>query len=165
MKKCFFLLTFVFVFVITQLQGQDYKSAVGARLGSPLSISYKTFISEQGALEGYIGFRGNVSYNWVSISGAYLHHQPLEIEDIQNLKWYVGGGGSVMFWNYPNSVVDDFSSTALGIQGYLGLEYTFDDIPLNLTIDWIPTVFVGGNLYINNFGVGYGSLGVRYILK
>lgn len=147
-----------------QLQAQNYKSAVGARLGSPLSLSYKTFISDQNALEGYVGFRGNVNYSWISISGAYLVHRPLEIEGAEGLDWYFGGGGSIYFWNYADRFFDDYNSTALGIQGYLRLEYTFSDIPLNLTIDWIPTIFIGNNLFVNTFGGGYGSVGVRYVL-
>ena len=54
------------------------------------------------------------------------------------------------------------SSTSFGIQGYLGLDYTFEDLPLNLTVDWIPTIFLNG--FNNGFGGSYGSLGIRYVL-
>ncbi|NJL76312.1 MAG: hypothetical protein HC892_16145 [Saprospiraceae bacterium] len=165
MKKFFFLFVLLIILACNQLQAQNYTSAVGARLGSPISLSYKMFISDQNALEGYIGFRDNASYNWFSISGAYLVHRPLEIEGIEGLDWYFGGGGSVFFWSYPNGTVDNYSTTTLGIQGYLGLEYTLSNIPLNFTIDWIPTIFIGNNLFVNSFGGGYGSVGVRYVLN
>lgn len=151
-------------FMIGTLSAQEYyKSAVGARLGSPISASYKTFISEKGAIEGYVGLRSYGFGSWFNVSGAYQVHNP--ISDVDGLQWYYGGGVSVFFWNYDNVFADSgFSSTSFGLQGYLGLDYAFDDIPLNLSLDWIPTFFIG-DLNINSFGAGYGSLGVRYILS
>jgi hypothetical protein len=47
--------------------------------------------------------------------------------------------------------------------GVIGLDYKFSEIPLNLSVDWMPTYFLGG--YIGGFGGGYGSLSARYVLK
>ena len=58
---------------------------------------------------------------------------------------------------------DTSTTTSFGIQGYLGLDYAFEDIPLNITADWIPTIFLNG--FGSGFGAGYGTLGVRYILN
>lgn len=146
---------------------QPYTTAVGLRLGYPSSITAKHFLSENGALEGYLGTRGYLGLRWYNLSAAYLHHFPLEIEEIENLNWYVGGGASAFLWSYDLGFYgggSGFSSTTLGVQGYIGLDYTFGDIPLNLTLDWSPTLFVG-NGYFGGFGAGYGSLGVRYLLK
>lgn len=146
------------------LFAQDfYQSAIGARLGSPFSASYKTFINESAAIEAYAGIRTYGFGGWLSLSGAYQIHEPLE-EVIEGLQWYYGAGASIFFWNYRDSNLDDFSSTSLGIQGYLGLDYTFSDHPIQLTVDWVPTIFIG-NINVSAFGAGYGSLGVRYILK
>lgn len=51
------------------MQAQDYKSAVGVRLGYPLAISYKTFISEPSAIEAYVDYRGYSFYNYISVNG------------------------------------------------------------------------------------------------
>jgi hypothetical protein len=51
------------------MQAQDYKSAVGVRLGYPLAISYKTFISESSAIEAYVDYRGYSFYNYISVNG------------------------------------------------------------------------------------------------
>ncbi len=162
MKTKFILFCLLFVgFSTVATAQQNYSSAVGARFGYPLSASYKKFISEPGAIEAYVGLRGNTAWTWVSISAAYLHHKELEIENISGLNWYFGGGGSVYFWNYKFST--DIASTTLGLQGYIGLEYTFDDLPLTVTLDWVPTIFL--NSYVDSFGGGYGGLGVRYILN
>lgn len=146
------------------MQAQNYDLAIGTRLGNPLSISAKKFISEPGAIEGYLGFRSNPTYNWFSLSGAYQHHNPLEIQSIDGLQWYFGGGATLYFWDFKDIFLEDeYSGASLGIQAYLGLEYNFNDIPVNLTVDWIPTLFF--NSYLSGFGAGYGSLGVRYILN
>lgn len=140
---------------------QDFDSAVGLRFGYPLSVTYKTFISETAALEGYVGYRnyaGSVSF--FNINAAYQIHQ--DIEDVDQLQWYYGGGGNIAFWS------GDFldRNTSIGISGYAGLSYTFPDIPLNLSIDWVPTFFINGNAgFANGFSAGYGSLAARYVLS
>jgi len=143
------------------LQAQDYKTAIGARLGYPLSASIKHFITENHALEGYVGTRGYAGYRWSNVSGAYLIHKP--IEEVEGLKWYFGGGASVYFWRFDFGFGENFGTTSIGIQGYGGLEYTFENAPISLSVDWIPTVFING--FGSGFGGGFGSLAVRYTLK
>ncbi len=151
----------VILFLFSQnTEAQVYNSAIGARLGYPLSLSYKTFISNESALEGYVGFRNWPNYRWVSVNGAYLLHFP--IEEVPNLQWYVGGGGGLYFWNYKVFGSERDSQVGLGVQAYLGIDYTFEEVPLNLTIDWIPTVFLSG--YRTGFGATYGNVGVRYVM-
>ncbi|MEL6862895.1 MAG: hypothetical protein AAFP19_00690 [Bacteroidota bacterium] len=140
---------------------QYYERAVGARLGYPLSASYKHFLNDSNALEFYLGTRGFTLYRWFSVSGAYLVHKP--IEDINGLRYYFGGGATVYFWNFDNDFIGDNSNTSIGLQGYIGLDYAFEDVPINLTVDWIPTIFI--NSVLSSFGGGYGTIGVRYILE
>lgn len=156
----FLSLAFTF-FVVTNADAQSYKTAVGARLGYPLSASFKTFLSESSAVEVYAGFRGWTGYRWISISGAYLIHKP--ISGVDNLNWYFGGGASVYFWTFDSGFLNNDGSTSIGIQGYLGLDYRIPDTPVNITADWVPTFFLNG--FGSGFGGGYGSLGIRYILK
>ncbi len=168
MKKLIVLLP---VFAVCMLfsgsaEAQDYKTAVGARLGYPLSASLKYVLNDNGsAIEAYVGTRGWGYGRYVSVSAAYQIHKPLDIEGLDGLYYYFGGGATIAFWNYADDFFfdDDYSTTAIGIQGYLGLDYAFEDTPINLTVDWIPTFFVNG--YGNGFGGGYGSVGIRYILS
>jgi hypothetical protein len=81
----------------TEAVAQDYKSAVGLRLGSPLAVSYKTFISESSAIEGYVGYRGFSGFSWITINGAYQIHN--DISSVDGLQWYYGGGAGVQLWN------------------------------------------------------------------
>ena len=103
--------------------GQNYQSAAGIRAGYPLSVSYKTFLNESSAIEGYVGARFFSGYNWYSISGAYQIHKPLG--DTEGLQFYFGGGASVFLWSFGNSFfgAESYSSTTFGVQGYLGLDY------------------------------------------
>jgi hypothetical protein len=153
-----FVLLFMFVAVS---QAQEYNSAIGLRLGTPLSVSYKKFISEQGAFEGVAGFRSFAGYSWFNIGAYYQHHN--EIASVNGLRWYYGAGANVYFWSYDSGFIDAGSSTSIGISGVLGLDYKFEDIPLNLSVDWIPTFFVNG--YGNGFAGGYGALAARYTLN
>lgn len=140
---------------------QDYSSAIGLRLGYPLSLSYKTFLNDQGAVEVFGGIRGFSTYSWVNIGGAYQHHQ--DISGVEGLNWYIGGGASVFFWNFKDSFFgDNSSSTTFGILGNIGLDYTFPETPINVSVDWMPIYFING--FGNGFGGGYGGLAIRYVL-
>ncbi len=162
MKKLFCIASMlVFLTAATsQLQAQDYNTAIGARLGYPLSVSVKHFITESNAIEGYVGTRWYKKYRWTNVSGAYLVHFPLE--GVDDLKWYLGAGASLYLWGFDTGFADNSRRTSVGIQGYLGLEYTFSDTPISLSLDWVPTIFVNG--YGSGFGGGYGSFAVRYVL-
>lgn len=143
---------------------QNYTSAIGLRLGYPLSVSYKHFLSENGAIEVFGGFRSYSGYGWFNVGGLYQYHKP--IPDVDGLNWYFGGGASVFFWNYDNDFVfgdEDDSSLSVGLLGNVGLEYTFKEAPINVSVDWVPIFFVNG--YGSGFGGGYGALAVRYVLK
>lgn len=165
-KAILFFSLFIFCLMANTAQAQDFKSAVGARLGYPLSVTYKHFLNETGAIEVYAGTRGFGGllgvggYRWYSVSGGYQIHA--DIESVEGLQWYYGAGASVFFWTYDFDT--DASSVSLGLQAYGGLSYTFEDQPVNISIDWVPTIFL--NSYANSgFNAGYGSVAVRYILQ
>ncbi|MEZ4910436.1 MAG: hypothetical protein R2774_06210 [Saprospiraceae bacterium] len=161
MKNKFLALLAAFMFCSVISYGQSYNSAIGARLGYPLSLSYKKFISDRAAVEGILGFKSYTGYSWINVGGLYEIHN--ELPSIDGLSWYYGAGASIYLWSYDNDFIDAGSSTSIGISGVIGLDYRFADIPLNISIDWIPTFFVNG--YGNGFGSEYGGIGVRYILN
>lgn len=159
-SKIFTLL--VFIFIITSAgYSQDYNSAVGLRFGSPTSVSYKKFISGNSAFEVTAGYRGYSGYSWFNVGAYYQLHN--DISSVRGLKWYYGAGANVYFWSFDNNFINnDASSTSIGLSGVLGLDYKFADIPLNLSIDWIPTFFLNG--FNDGFEGGYGALSARYVL-
>ncbi|MEM7372446.1 MAG: hypothetical protein AAF587_27750 [Bacteroidota bacterium] len=145
----------------------QYKTAIGLRLGSPLSISLKHFLREPLALEVYVGTRGYTSsLRTANVSAALQFHKPLElIDELDGLHYYLGVGASAFFWSY-GGLFDgiNFSDNSIGIQGYAGLDYAFASTPINLSLDWSPTIFLNTD-YVRGFGLGYGSLSIRYIFK
>ena len=58
---------------------QNYKTAVGARIGYPLTLSGKYFINESIAVEGNLGLRAFSGYSWIALSAAGLKHKPLDV--------------------------------------------------------------------------------------
>lgn len=172
MKKLFFLFAFLGALLFSNaIHAQEYKSAIGARLGLPISATYKMFLSESSAVELILGIRStrtsffNDSYRFTSIQigAAYQIHKP--INSLEGLYWYYGAGASAYIYNYPNNdSFNDYGSFGIGLSGYLGLDYKIQDVPINLSLDWIPTVFIGEGYY-GGFGAGYGGLAVRYTIN
>ena len=157
--KNLFLVLIIFLGGVMTSQAQDYNSAIGLRLGYPTSITFKKFVSETSAFEVYGGIRGIGVGTSIRANAAYLIHT--ELGDIENLKWYYGGGAGVSFYRFDSDYFGT-SGTSLTVSGYVGLEYTLEDIPLTLSVDWSPTYFIGG--FGKGFGADGGGLGVRYIL-
>lgn len=160
--KTFRLFSFILglaLLCITTTQAQNYKTAVGARIGYPLTISGKYFMNESIAIEGNVGLRAFSEYRWIALSAAGLKHKPLDVVD--GLNWYYGAGISVYFWSFET--VSTFASSSFGLQGYVGLDYTFKKSPINVTIDWTPTFFING--YTSGLGTRFGGLGIRYTLN
>jgi hypothetical protein len=160
MKTKFFSFLLVFFFFIGVNHAQDYKSAIGAKLGYGLVGSYKTFLSESAAVDLFGGIRFG---GGLALGAYYLKHKPIAAVD--RLKWYWGFGGSYTTWTYGLSN----NYYELGASGVLGLDYSFDDLPLNLSVDWAPTFVIldsydyGGNY--DRFRGGYGAFTARYILN
>ncbi len=151
----------IFFLFSGNLKGQLYDGVVGLRLGVPLSISYKKIINENKAIEGYIGTRGKNGYRFINISGGYQIIEPIDLWGVEELYYYYGGGASIYFWSFKEA--GNNQTVTPGLQGYLGLEYTFPDKPINITLDWVPTLFIIGHL--SGLRGGYLSLGVRYVLS
>ncbi len=150
------------------ITAQDYNSAVGLRLGVPVSVSYKTFLGGgSNAFEAFASYRKRSfysSYDWtrIGVGAGYQIHK--DIASVDGLMWYFGAGASVYFWNFSNSAYfDNSNTTSFGLLGFLGLDYSFANVPVNVSIDWVPVFFLNG--YGNGFGADSGALSVRYIIS
>ena len=162
-KSTLILCLFLVLGLANQLSAQSYKSAIGARLGYPVSLSYKQFISNQGAIELIAGYRGYAFYRWFNVGALYEHHMG-EIKGLDGLNWYIGGGGSAYFFSFDDAFIGDGgTSTSFALLGVIGLDYKFKNYPINLSLDWMPAFFLNG--FGNGFDGGYGGLSVRYTLR
>lgn len=157
-----FILTIIVLLVSNSpIKAQTYKTAVGLRVGVPLSASYKRMFDDNKALEGYIGTLGKKDYRWICLSGAYLVHQPIDLGGLEELYYYYGGGASIYFWSYEFE--GNNQSTTPGIQGYLGAEYLLPNHPFVVSLEWMPSVFISG--HIEGFRARYFSVGIKYLLE
>ena len=163
MKKLFFLFAFLgAIFFSNAIHAQEYNSAVGARLGYPLSFSYKKFLGGSNAVEGIVGLGFWGSGSWIAINGLYQVHKP--INGVDGLMWYFGGGAGVNLLSYKSSYVGSNGRFGINISGNLGLDYKISSAPINLSVDWIPGFYIGDG-YLSGFGASYGGLAVRYTLN
>lgn len=162
MKTKIVLLSIVLAFAAATVKAQDYKSAIGGKVGYGLVASYKTFLSSRDAVDLF----GGIHWGGVALGAYWERHN--EISSINNLYWYYGAGGSYTTWSYGYIGYDRYYE--IGLSGVLGLDYKFESVPLNVSLDWAPTIVVLDSwdypgAKINRFRGGYGALSIRYILK
>jgi hypothetical protein len=157
MKKL--IITSLIAFCIVSVSiAQDYRTGVGVRGGFESGLTVKHFTREKSAYEFILASR----WRGFEVTGLYeVHNQAF---DAERLKWFVGFGGHVGFWNgdYTYKYWGDQGTnyTVAGIDGILGLEYSFKEVPFNLSLDWKPAFnFIG---YSGFWGDG-GALSIRYI--
>lgn len=161
MKRIVLLVcTFIVLAMAQNAKAQDYQSAIGLRFGYPLSATYKFFTNESAAFEFYAGFRGYSFYNYINVGAMYQVHKP--ISGVDGLSWYFGGGASALIYNFDTGFDDD-GNFGIGLNGVLGLDYKFANAPINLSVDWMPTIYITG--YLSGFGGGLGALSARYTLN
>lgn len=157
MKKYLFIICLsIFSFAVnaqSNVTSQNYTTAAGVKF-YPGSFTIKHFISEKAALEGLAYF-----YNrGFRVTGLYEFH--FDIEGAPGLKWYVGPGAHVGFYSGRKDSYNAF--TRVGIDGVLGLDYKFAGAPINLSLDWQPSVDFGSK-YGNGFNGNWGGFAIRYV--
>jgi hypothetical protein len=140
------------------VSAQDYRTGIGLRGGFANGLTIKHFTGEKSALEFLLASR----WRGVEITVLYeIHNQAF---DAERLKWYYGFGGHVGFWNgdYTNKYWGDPGTqyTVVGIDGILGLEYSFSEVPINIGLDWKPAFNLIG---YSGFWADGGALSIRFI--
>ncbi|PPK85150.1 hypothetical protein CLV84_2042 [Neolewinella xylanilytica] len=159
LTRCYLIIG-LFFSITAVTHAQQYDRAVGLRFGYPLSVSYKKFINYTDAVELYAGWRGWRRYRAFSLNGAYQIHR--DFPDVRGLQWYYGGGAGVQLWSYDNY---ERGSATVSLSGYLGLEYLIPDVPLTISVDWRPTIYLGTQRDdgFHNLSVSSGAVAVRYL--
>lgn len=156
MKKLIFTLIAGFALLtmnVSNANAQDYKNAIGGRFGTANGISFKTGLSKGAMLELIGNFRSNNSFDYFNLTGLYEVYKP--INGAQGLNFYYGGGatiGSVKAKGYDGDVY-------ISANGVLGLDYKFNGVPFNLSLDWVPAFQLTPN---TGFYGGDVGLGVRF---
>lgn len=153
MKKTAFITALLITLSIASAQAQ-YKLGVGLRLNYGYGISVKYNMNRSKSFEGIVYSR----WRGVNFTGLYEIHKPAF--QAQNWRWYYGVGGHLGYWKdggrYGNPWFENNNSnTVIGADGIVGLEYTFKQAPLNLSVDWKPAFNIVGytGLWLDDIAV------------
>lgn len=135
---------------------QDYTTGVGFRGGFFKGLSVKHFIDSDIAIEGLLTSR----WEGLGITGLYEIHKPLG--NVDHLVWYYGAGAHIGFWSGDKVdwADDNESYTVIGADVILGVEYNFQEIPINISLDWKPAVNIIGHVGLWTDGAAFS---IRYI--
>ena len=138
---------------LQSLSAQNYKTALGVRLSSSNamqsnSISIKQFINEKTAIEGLFTFGDPLAL------GALIEfHKPLSAA---GLTYFYGAGGYIAFLKNVNVTTQKTSTDAnFGAQGIIGLDYKFNNIPLNISLDWKPELNIVTDINFEPVAIGF----------
>ncbi|MEO7923126.1 MAG: hypothetical protein ABIR30_05565 [Chitinophagaceae bacterium] len=154
MKKVFFLcLVVAATCSLNPVQAQDYRTALGVRLSSASamqnnSISIKHFITDKTAIEGLFTFGDPLA-----IGALVEFHKPLAAS---GLNYFYGAGGYVGFTKtYNVNTNKNETDPNFGAQGIIGLDYKFNNIPLNLSLDWKPELNIVSDINFEPAAIGF----------
>lgn len=147
----------------SQAQDNISKNTIGLRVGNNyglgIEISYQKKLSAKNRLELDFGWKNDNNTDAIKISGIYQWYWKIEKE----LDWFAGFGSGLGTWNtndnYNNGYAGD-NGLFVVINGDIGIEYNFKEIPIQIAIDGRPE-FIFNNYDKNDFGFNIG-LAARY---
>lgn len=145
--------------ISAQSMGRTYETALGLKFAGAGGVTLKHFLNKKAALEG-------IAYFWRyggNITGLYEFHG--DINGAPGLKWYVGPGAHIGFWNtkWKDRYGYNYNGSYVGLDGVLGLDYKFNGAPINMSLDWQPSINFGdGPDRYYGFYSGWGGFAIRY---
>ena len=152
-KWIYLSLLYIIFFSKAYAQEQNaasYKTAVGIKF-YPESVTLKHFISENSAVEIQ-------SYFWKGNRLVGLYEKYASILGVNSMNWYFGAGAHLSMYD-RNSYQ---GGSCLGVDGILGIDYKIKNVPIELSLDWQPSIDFGGGL---GFAGNWGGLGIRFVLE
>ncbi|MFA6400422.1 MAG: hypothetical protein WCX31_02185 [Salinivirgaceae bacterium] len=155
MKKLL-LIAFMAIGITAASKAQYYNTGIGLRAGFTNGLTIKHFLGTKASIEGIIGSR------WHGVEFTGLYEINNRAFDADRLNWFFGFGGHIGFWDGDRTYWGEPNTnyTVVGLDGILGLEYSFIEVPLSLSIDWKPSFNIVNN---NDFWADGGALSIRYI--
>ncbi len=149
----------LFILLVSAGKAQDYHTGLGLRASVSPGISVKHFFTTNMAGEGILTVR------WGGFNATGLAEWHLSVFDTEGFYFFYGGGAHLGVWD---SEKDYYGSNTggttlfLGVDGIIGLEYAFLDIPLSISLDWKPGMNV-----ISDFGFFFDDLAIsfRYLFR
>jgi hypothetical protein len=112
---------------------------VGVGLGGGTTgagLSAKVFLSDASAVQAVAGPWGGWGNGGLGLSADYLYEMPTIVEgDVAELAWNVGAGAGV-------GIYSQSATLGVAVAGVAGLEVAFKPAPLDLVIEYRPTLSV-----------------------
>jgi len=131
---------------------EEYRNdlGVGIRFGAPSGVTVKKYLGTN-ALEAGVGvFYGSTLTAFVH----YLFHRPIanigEDFETDGLDWYYGFGAQMKSYR---------GFFDLAVDGVIGVEYTFSEVPLSIFLDIVGNVEIVDTPFLIG---GAGGVGMRY---
>ena len=128
-----------------------YQNASGVKF-FPGSISIKHTLFSKNKFEGLI-------YSWKGVRAVALYEFENRIEGVDGLCWYFGPGAHIQF-NEGTKVYA--GSYYLGFDGVVGIDWKIKNAPINISLDWQPSLDFDQK---QNFKTGFGGIGLRYVIN
>lgn len=161
MKKI--ILSAIVLMGLTSVTAQDIsENAIGLRLGSNdgfgAEVSYQRRLADANRLELDLGWRNNKNVDAFKLTGIYQWVWNID----GGFNWYAGVGGGVGSWSINNPSIKE-SGTFVFAAGDIGIEYNFDEAPIQLSLDIRPELYLISDDYYRNDNFGSDiALSVRY---
>ncbi|WP_293872172.1 hypothetical protein [Flavobacterium sp.] len=161
MKKIILFAIMLIGLAFTAQAQKISKNALGLRLGDNDGfggeVSYQRGLSKNNRLELDLGFRNSKDVNAFKLVGLYQWVWDID----KGFNWYAGVGGGVGSWSYDKNGYSG-SGTILLAAGDIGIEYNFQEAPIQLSLDFRPEIYFNSDKYRErSFGPDIG-LGIRY---
>ena len=170
MKKTVFIL--IFSLIASSTFSQVYEKQVGLRLGVTSGFAGKVIKDDRTAIEGIFGFREGGVQVYVLLES----YHPLIKANKTHWMMYFGGGGHIGYIDGYNRVrrwsnssgyyyeEQRISGPVIGVDGVIGTDYTFNKVPITLTLEFKPFLELQSfrTFHINFWDVGFG---IKYSFK
>lgn len=112
---------------------------VGVGLGGGTTgagLSAKVFLSDASAVQAVAGPWGGWGGGGIGLNGDYLLEMPTIVEgDMAELAWNIGAGAGV-------GIFSRTATLGAGVSGVAGLELAFKPAPIDLVVEYRPTIWV-----------------------
>lgn len=148
-----FILTASLLFAMLFSYSQQlYEKSAGIRLGYTSGLTFKSFLTENEAVEFILSGRND----GMQFTGIYQFHEPMEFSFNDKFYLHYGVGGHIGYEKFDNlakvltnSTGDEFafeekSFFTMGVDASLGLEYRALEVPATIGFDVKPIFnFIG----------------------
>jgi hypothetical protein len=147
---------------------------LGLELGQPTGLTGKYFLSDSNALDfgvGYIYHSYGYADDGFHLYADYLWHPASLVSAAAfELPFFIGVGGRLWRFDYCDARVCTYYGDAFGVRIPLGIDFDFNNVPLDIALNVVPTIdFISGDYYDRyhdraHFGIDV-SFAIRYWFK